>query len=304
MPPARIATVEASSSAPGRGKKIMDVLIVALSGSDICKVINVGTLRYFIEFTFRDMFNGSTFDLGPLWNVLAAEPGLTPETITPPFLLFKEWEFRLGVTVVLPKGLAEFDRPTVESHLARISIKSADVERALGAITLGRASVVEDVDAGPAPKLRLSDGYLGVVKKPDKPSGGHKAEEYAPREPDDERRRRRGPIVLGVCLAITVAGLGFVGWRLTAEPGKTYRLENVASVLRLEDGMRVDFSVRAFIADPRWEQAPAPERQRILEQLFELVQKDGVRTLSLLDRSGRTRGLISTVGGPRVVRLD
>ncbi|HEY3357565.1 MAG TPA: hypothetical protein VGQ83_30215, partial [Polyangia bacterium] len=70
-------TVEGEATQGAVRTRITDALVLALGGSAIAKTINTGTLRYFIDFTFRDMFNGARFDLGPLWNVLSVEPGLT-----------------------------------------------------------------------------------------------------------------------------------------------------------------------------------------------------------------------------------
>jgi hypothetical protein len=120
--------VEAGGTSSGQSKRLIDALVLALGSSALTRTINTGTLRYFIEFTFRDMFNGTAFDLTPLWNVLTVEPGLTEDTFTPPFLQVKEWEPRLGVSVILPQPLTALPRAEVEQHLARLAIKPGALE--------------------------------------------------------------------------------------------------------------------------------------------------------------------------------
>jgi hypothetical protein len=331
-------TVEASAAGQGRNKRIMEALVLALGGSEVCKIINVGTLRYFIEFTFRDMFNGAAFDLGPLWNVLAAEPGLTEQTITPPLLLFKQWEGRLGVSVVLPKALAELPQPEIDEHLARISVKAGELERVLHDLAPARpaepsraspaapgtpaAPAAPAASAAPAvpvaagasasgrvaapARSRLSDKYLGSPGAPTAPtkrsliaeaSAAFDAERAAP-----PAARRRVTVV--VCGTLAAAALVFIGLRLFGSAGSGYSTARFDSVLRIEDARRVDFAVSGTVTDARWESLPRAEQVRLVDQVFRAIEPDGVRSLLLKDRGGRTRAVASTVGGRRELQVE
>jgi hypothetical protein len=310
-------TVDTSVSPPVRNKRVMEALILALGNSEISKFVNVGTLRYFIEFTFRDMFSGTSFDLGPLWNTLSAEPGLTPEMIYPPLLQFREWQGRLGITVVLPKPMQTLGRADLDLHLAKIQVKPADVERlfqetaprpvdssgrVVPSATTPRSAVPQRV----AP--RLSDRYLH-------PGAGAS---HPPADTDDDNeehfesgRTAAGPgfmarqrkVVMGLCGLIVVATFAFVGVRLFGHHGKSTSLDRVSAILKLERARRVDFVVTAVIVDPRWNTMGADERRKTVEAIFGTLEPEGVKTLILRGPTGDSRARMTTVSGRRSVEL-
>ena len=296
----------------------MEALILALGNSEINKIVNIGTLRYFIEFTFRDMFQGTSFDLGPLWNTLAAEPGLTPEMIYPPLLQFREWQGRLGITVTLPKAMQSLGRADLDLHLAKIQVKSADVERlfqetaarpvesssgrVVPAATTPRAAVPQRV----AP--RLSDRYLHPGAAATSPPGETEDEDDEHFEsrgaaPGPGGLARRRTLILGVCGAVVVATVAFVGVRLFGHHGSSTSLDRVSAILKLEQARRVDYVITAVIADPRWNAMAADERRKTVEAIFGLLEPDGVKTLALRGPAGESRARISTVGGRRTLEL-
>jgi hypothetical protein len=297
----------------------MEALILALNSSEIVKIVNIGTLRYFIEFTFRDMFSGGSFDLQPLWNTLAAEPGLTPEMIHPPLLQFREWQGRLGITVVLPKPMQTLGREAIDESLARIQVKAAEVERLFQEATPARSSEASSgrfVPSASAPRSavpqrvapRLSQKYL----RP----GAAAAQEQAEKEDAEgdqfahaggaagprflERKRHA---IMAVCGLIVVATFAFVGLRLFGHHGSSTSMDRVSSILTLERARRVDFVVTAVIADPRWTGMPADERRKTVDAVFRLLEPEGVKTLILRGPTGDSRARISTVGGRRTVEL-
>jgi hypothetical protein len=302
-----------------RNKRVMEALILALGNSEISKIVNVGTLRYFIEFTFRDMFSGTSFDLQPLWNTLAAEPGLTPEMIYPPLLQFREWQDRMGITVTLPKPMQTLGRAELDQHLARIQVKAADVERLFQEAAPARSAEASSgryVPSASAPRAavpqrmapRLSEKYLHPGA----------AATQSPLDPDDEARdqfghdgkpasssflaRHRGAIT-AICGLVVVAALVFVGFRLFGHHGKSTSMDRAASILKLERARRVDYVVTAVIADPRWNGMGADERRKTLIALFSLLEPEGVKTVILRGPAGESRATISTVGGRRTISL-
>jgi hypothetical protein len=286
-----------------RNKRLMDALVLALGSSAIAKTINAGTLRYFIEFTFRDMFDGQKFDLGPLWNVLAVEPGLGPELITPAFLLFKEWELRLGgIEVRLPAPLAALSKGEINAQLENVVVKAGELDKILldpGGVVAAPVAGASGKVAAPAPP-RLSHRYL--VADGEGHAGGTAAS--AGHQPAAPRTNRRRVIAAGVAVVVTLAGLGYVGFRLAAPPGNTFSLGPHAAILRLEPARRVRYAVTGRLADPRWDRMSRAERHQALDRLLAALEGQGVQSVIVQDGAGHTQGLASTVGGERTVQVE
>jgi hypothetical protein len=311
-------TVDTSVSPSVRNKCVMEALILALANSEISKLVNVGTLRYFIEFTFRDMLQGTGFDLGPLWNTLAAEPGLSPEMIYPPLLQFREWQGRMGITVTLPKPMQSLGRADCDAHLAKIQIKAAEVERLFKELTPPRPAEPSSgrlVPSATAPRSavpqrgapRLSEKYLhpGASAAKAQPAD-EEADEVAAAgraSGPGSRPRWRTP-VLAVCAVIVISTFAFAGVRLFGHHGNSTSLDRFGAILKLERARRVDYVVTAVIVDPRWNGMPREERRKTLEAIFGELEREGVKTLVLRAPSGESRGRASTMGGRRTVEVN
>lgn len=296
----------------------MEALILALGSSEISKIVNIGTLRYFIEFTFRDMFSGTSFDLGPLWNTLAAEPGLTPEMIYPPLLQFREWQGRLGITVTLPKPMQGLGQAEVDGHLARIQVKAADLDRLFQDAAPSRSTEASSgrlVPAATTPRSavpqrvapRLSDKYLHPGATAPHPAadeddeGGHFESAAKAAGPGFLARQRT--IVMAVCGLVVVATFAFVGLRLFGRHGTSTSLASVSAILQLERARRVDYVITAVVVDPRWNTMKPDERRQTVEAVLSRLEPEGVKTLILRGTSGDIRATASTVGGRRSVVL-
>jgi hypothetical protein len=298
----------------------MEALILALGGSEISKIVNVGTLRYFLEFTFRDMLSGTSFDLGPLWNTLAAEPGLTPEMIYPPLLQFREWQERLGISVTLPKPMQELGKAEIETHLARIQIKAADVEHLFQEAAPARpleASSGKFVPSAAAPRSavpqrvqpRLSERYL-------RPGATAAREQQAAADGADEPAvitsqgggpswlARNRTAIMAACGVVIVAAFAYGGVRLFGHHGSSTSLDQARAILKVERARRVDYVVTAVIADPRWTGMSVAERRQTVDAMFRTLEANGVKTLILRGSRGESRATISTVDGRRTITVN
>jgi hypothetical protein len=311
-------TVDTAPSPSVRNKRVMEALILALGSSEISKIVNVGTLRYFIEFTFRDMFSGTSFDLQPLWNTLAAEPGLTPEMIYPPLLQFREWQGRLGITVTLPKPMQTLGRADIDQHLARIQVKATDVERLFQEAVPARSqegSSGRFVPSAAAPRSavpqrvapRLSERYLHAGASATQPHEGEGEEEdqfaHASKSNEASFLARHRSQVTAICGLVVVATFVFVGVRLFGHHGSSTSLDRARAILKLERARRVDYVVTAVIADPRWNGMAADERRKTVDAIFRTLEPEGVKTLILRGPTGQSRAMISTVGGRRTINV-
>ena len=303
-----------------RNKRVMEALILALGSSEISKIVNIGTLRYFLEFTFRDMLSGTSLDLGPLWNTLAAEPGLTPEMIYPPLLQLREWQERLGVTVTLPKPMQALGKAEIEGHLARIQVKAADVEHLFQEAAPARpleASSGKFVPSASAPRSavpqrvqpRLSERYLhpGPTTAKEQREAEDEANEpavTAAKGGGPSPRGRNRTVAQAVCGVIIVATFAYGGVRLFGHHGRSTSLDQAGDILKVERARRVDYVVTAVIADPRWNGMSVAERRKTIDAMFRTLESDGVKTLILRGSRGESRATISTVDGRRTLTVN
>src|SRR5437763_146642 len=132
-----------------RKKLLIETLLVALRSSEIARVVDVGTLEYFLDSSFDEMFHGTTFQLTRLWNILIAEPGIEPRMVFPPLLAYKAWERQLGVQVALPQPMLTLSQEERRAHEARCPVKATDLDRLLAA----RKTVVPKPPTAAAPRV-------------------------------------------------------------------------------------------------------------------------------------------------------
>ena len=62
-------------------------------------------LRTVVNAQYVDFLDGTTFHCQALWNLMAEQPGFDADKAIPPFCLFKSWESKLNLDVLLPAEL-------------------------------------------------------------------------------------------------------------------------------------------------------------------------------------------------------
>jgi hypothetical protein len=271
-------------SGPAQSKRLVDLLVLALSSSDTGKTLAAEAIRQLVEARFKEDYDGTTLDLGPLWTALLAEPGMSEFKLAPAFLQFKEWEARLDTTVTMPKPLASLDRTQAKRHLVRISVD---------------AKVLD-----PLLYPRLAVAPLPEPKAAPRPAAAATPAPAAPPARAAEPLSPRRKLTAAAAAVVLVVALGFVGVSLFSPPGSSYGPGKLEAILKVEKARRVGHAVTAVIADSRWDAMSPADRQRTLEQLFKAVEPEGVQSLVLRDAAGKSRALASSVGGDRVLRVE
>jgi hypothetical protein len=273
---------------PEQSKRIVDLLVLALSSSDAGKTLKAEAIRQLVQGQLKEAYDGQTLDLGPLWTALLAEPGLSEFKLAPAFLQFREWEGRLATTVVMPKPLASLDRTQAKKHLVRISVKQSDLDPLL-------YPTLQPVPVAPPP----------AAPKP-------AAEAPAPHAPEPAAKPAaassslsgKRKVVVGLCAAALALALVVMGVVVFTFPGSSYSARDLDPILRVERTRKVGHAVSAVIVDGRWAEMSAADRQQTLEQLFKVVEPQGVKSLVLRDAAGNTRAVASIVGNDRVFRVE
>jgi hypothetical protein len=74
-------------------------------------------------------------------------------------------------------------------------------------------------------------------------------------------------------------------------------------LLKLSDGQRVEQSVTARIADPRWEGLGREEQRKAATAVFEREEQKGVRVMTLIDQQSRVRVIATDIGAGALVTV-
>jgi hypothetical protein len=274
-------------SGPDQAKRLTDLLVLVLSHTDLGKAKQPGEIRKLLS--DLQLYDGTALDLGLLWAPLLAEPGMSEFKLAPIFLQLKEWESRLESTIKMPPQLASIDRNQAKKHIARFpEIKQSELDPLL------YPSLASAVAAAVAP---------APVKKPEAPKPAEHPPAAAAKRPASALTGRRKAL-LAAAVAVLVVALAFVGITLFSRPGSRYPTDKLEAILKLEQGRRVRYSVSFVIADPRWQEMSPSDRHQALDRLFKAVEPEGIQSLLLLDAAGASRGVASSLGGERVVRVE
>ena len=275
---------------PDQAKRLTDLLVLVLSHTDLGKTHKPEEIRKLVKAGER--YDGKTLDLGPLWPSLLAEPGMSEFKLAPIFLQLKAWEARLDTTVAMPTQLASIDHNQAKRHLVRFpAIKQSDLDPLLyPRLASAVAAAAAQAPAAPQP-----------AAKPDEPTRRPAPKPEAPKAAPLTTRRKA---LLAASVVVLVLALVFAGLTLFSRPGSGYATGKLESILRVERGRRVGHVVTLVVTDPRWEEMSTADRQQTLERLFKAVEPEGVKSLLLRDPAGRSRGVASSVGGDRVVRVE
>jgi hypothetical protein len=248
------------SSAQQKKKLLMDALLLALRNSEVARVVDMGTLEYFLDQSYAAMVRGDSFDLTKLWDILAKEPGIESKMVYPPLLAYKSWEERLGVTVFLPGAIKSLSPEERKTHEARCPILAADLEKMLTERKLAAPKA-------PAPKVTPK------VPKPKQPGSGI----------------RLWPAAIVAALGLGVAIFAGAWYALTPRAPSTVDTSAFEADLALKDGKRVGESMSAVIADPGFASQPEGERSRRVMAVFNQVRRMGIKSLLLFDDKGAVR---------------
>lgn len=261
--PAQGAQASAPPS-PHQAKKkfLIEALLIALRNSEIARVVDMGTLEYFLDSSYADMVRGSTLHLSTLWNVLVAEPGINPRMVFPPLLAFQSWQKQLGVEVVLPPTLDALSADERAAERARCPIQGADLERLLTA---------RKITATTAPQ-------------PARPRAATARPRTEPARGQPVRKRTWVALV-----ALVLAFAGGVLWLRRPRSSDRFDLAALSSLLALEKSQRSEHVMSAVIADAGFLALPQVEREHRVAVLFARAKRMGLTSLFLYDRDGGLR---------------
>jgi hypothetical protein len=257
-------TASGSFSTHQQKKKfLMDSLLLALRKSDVARVVDIGTLEYFLDSSYPQMVRGDSIDLTRLWDVLVAEPGIDGTMMYPPLFAYKSWEDKLGVTVFLPPACKELSAEERREYAGRCPIELGDLDRLLAQRKLPPPRVAQRTPS--APRRAIGDK-------------------------DRATKRRASPLLfVGLVLVVLVTSASIGGYRLLRPSAVALDLAPFAEQIALSDGKQSGSSMSAVIADRRFLSLSPSERTLRATQVFEIAKRLGFRSMLLVDQEGTVR---------------
>jgi len=287
-----------------RRRVYVDALTFCLEKSKVATIVDAQTVRSVLQSAAGELWREGELRLELVWKILTQQPGMTAADVAPPLFLFKSVEGELAVDVRLPMALSSLPKGEQKKLLETMTVPREELLQKLGAL-VDAARAEEDraraADARPAApaatgKGALADAVAAAANAADTPAKGAVPLPAAP--PAQQARKKKLAIALGI---VALLGNGVAAALLLGGRPQPMALDELSAVVRVTDGKRVGESLVARLADPKFDQAPADEQQKMLGRLYEIAARKGLRVVTLVDANGRTRAMVSEVAGQRTI---
>jgi negative regulator of sigma E activity len=261
--------MQSAEAVAAKRRVLVQALTMCLSRSKVKDIVPMESIRTILESASGELWREGEFRLEMVWKILCQQPGLSAKEVAPPLLVFKAFENELGVNVRIPEALSAIPRADQDQLRNELDLKKEDF-----------AAAIEEMKKLPAPETPRAD--MGEVAQ-----RAANAQVEAP-------RARKGPskkqaILAAVLGSIATVAIGVSLWLTLRDTASSDDLSDVAPILQLANGHRVDKTLAARINDARWDTLGADEQKRIATQLFDREVQKGVHILVLTDEKGRVR---------------
>ena len=289
--------MESAEAVAAKRRVLIDALMMCLQKSRVVDVVDGKTVRSVLDSASKELWREGEFRLEPVWKILVAQPGLTAEDVAPPLLLFKAYENELGVIVRVPQALSAIPRGEQVRLRDALGLERADFAK----------SIVELKSLAAAESSGSSQQQLARAAE----AGARKEERKVPAaaKPRPAKASSKAPATpqskaLAVGLGIGgVAALVFGVWFAFRDTVRGYDLSDVAATLQLSDGRAVGPSLTATISDGKWDTMSVDDRKKAAAAVMDIESGKGIKSLTLLDKSGREAAAVNETPNGRQVMV-
>ena len=270
-----------TSEGGGSARTPLEALILALRHSRASHLTGSTVLRQVLGASYRDLVQGDRFDLGPVWELLAAQPKFDAAEAMPAFAKVKTWEPVLGKTVALPASMQHLAAAEITELADRVHVPAPELANVL------RGRKVETDDLPVIPEPEPAGRETPRMRKLARDSAAP-----PPEPPADPPRRRLGPtqrrVVMVAAGAVALFGFGFAGLTL-ARGCQTRSWDRVAlefaADIPLALAERSGPEVAATLRDPGWLALPEARRRAQMSAALRALPAD-VDVLFVRDGAG------------------
>jgi hypothetical protein len=255
---------------------LIGALIMCIERSRVRNVVAIDTIRSILESASGELWREGEFRLEMVWKILCQQPGMSPKDVAPPLLVFKAHEEALGVKVRMPEALAAIPLREQDRLRKSIDVRAVDFAATLDALRKLAAEA-------PVESLAEAARAAGV--------GG-------PLKAASSGRRTQLAVALSVVAVLALGGSLYFSFRDTRHD---FDFSDVANVLEIKNGRRVENALVGELTDPRWEKLGADDRQKLVATVFQRAATQGVHALTLIDPHGQVRATAFNAGRLQVL---
>lgn len=288
--------MESQEAVAAKRRVLIDALMMCLQKSRVVQVVDGKTVRSVLDSASKELWREGEFRLEPVWKILVAQPGLTAEDVAPPLLLFKAYENELGVVVRVPQALSAIPRGEQVRLRDALGLERADFAKSIDELK----SLAAAESAGSSQQQLARAAEAGARKEERKPPAAAKARpakaSKAPATPQSKA------LAVGLGLG-GLAALVFGVWFAFRDTARGYDLSDVAATLQLSDGRAAGPSLTATISDGKWDTMSVDDRRKAAAAVMDIESAKGIKSLTLLDKSGREAAAVRETPNGRVVMV-
>jgi hypothetical protein len=280
------------------GRVPLEALILAFAHSRAKALVGTDALRSVLSGQYRELHKQGHFDLEPVWELLAQQPGFDPDLVRPALCRFKSWEGHLGLSVRMPAAMTGLDEGERATLAALVHVPAPELSRVL------QGSQVPSEVPGHAAREPLES--RPPTNRPDKASPAAPVVAAAPRVPLLQRLNpgQRRLVEIGA-LVLAVAGFALAGVQLQrgcATPDWDQIGTRFAGDIPLRAAERQGPEVSGSLRDRHWLALPAPLRTAHMKAALEALPRD-VQVFFVRDGDGQVRAIARWFGQPRQVSI-
>ena len=310
------------SSEPGQSARRLplEALILAFSCSRARELVGTDALRSVLGGQYRDLVKGGSFDLEPVWQLLAEQPGFSPDAVMPPLARFKSWQPRLGLTVSLPAAMADLSEGRLAELAGEVQVRAADQARVWRGLpdaeqqkaTPGadrRADADARSVAGRSRSPRQTAGRAGDTADLPLPSVPVTQKSAQLNRPHPRRRIKLSPrqrrVIEIAAVVLGIGGFAVAGgslYRSCHSPSWESVSLSFSGEIPLARATRLGPEVGATVQDEAWFARPDSERRAQMQSALEHLPGD-VQAFFVRDTHGRVRAAARRFGHPRHISV-
>jgi len=278
----------------------LEALILAFAHSRAKALVGTDALRSVLSGQYRELHKDGHFDLEPVWELLAQQPGFDPDVVRPALCRFKSWEGHLGLSVSMPAAMTGLDEGERATLAGLVHVPAPELSRVLQGSQVPSEMVPGATAPEPAPESRAP------TNRPDKVTPAVPVVAAARRVPLLQRLTpgQRRMVEIGA-LVLAVAGFALAGVQLQrgcARPPWDQIGTRFAGDIPLRAAERQGPEVSGSLQDGRWLALPAPTRSAHMKAALEALPRD-VQVFFVRDGDGQVRAIARWFGQPRQVSI-
>ncbi|HWM85823.1 MAG TPA: hypothetical protein VNO33_08290 [Kofleriaceae bacterium] len=277
-----------------QGRVPLEALILAFAHSRAKALVGTDALRSVLSGEYRELQKGGEFDLEPVWQLLAQQPGFDPTHVRPPLCRFKSWESQLGLVVLLPAemaGLSELERNELAGH---VHVPAHERQRVLQGQQVQSddpvaAAAAREEEARPPPRAEVPVPIPTTARTP----------RLRRLNPAQRRALEIGALVLAL-FGFALAGIQLQ--RGCASHQWDEMATRFAGDIPLASAQRQGPEVSGDLRDARWLSQPPGVRTAHMKAALEALPHD-VQVFFVRDREGQVRAVARWFGTPRQISV-